>query len=109
VAQVNGTYEAPKVIPQGHTLPLYFFDASLSKDIGFVTLTLAVSDVMNTKTFGTYYNAPDYTETTTHRRDPRYARFGAVFKFGKMDSSLFKKMKQQKKENANPTDQDLGF
>jgi iron complex outermembrane recepter protein len=109
VAQVNGTYEAPKVIPQGHTLPLYFFDVSLSKDFNFVTLTLAVSDVMNTKAYGTYYDTPDYTETTIHRRDPRYARLGATFKFGKMDSSLFKKMKQQKKENANPTDQDLGF
>jgi hypothetical protein len=109
VAQVNGTYEAPKVVAEGHTLPVYFADVSLSKDFGFVALNLTVSDVANTRSFGTYYNTPDYTETTIRRRDPRYARLGATFKFGKMDSSLFKKLKKLKKEGSGSGDQDLGF
>ncbi len=109
VGQINGTYEAPKIVPQGHTLPLYFFDLSASKDFGIAALTIAVSDVMNTKSYGTVYNTATYTETTIHRRDPRYARIGVTFKFGKMDSSLFKKMKQKKdKDSGNPGD-DMGF
>jgi iron complex outermembrane receptor protein len=108
VAQVNGTYEAPKVIAQGNTLPVYFIDASVSKDFGIAALTLAVSDIMNTKSYGTYYSTPTYTETTIKRRDERYARLGVTFKFGKMDGSLFRK-KQQKKDNNAPNPDDMGF
>jgi outer membrane receptor protein involved in Fe transport len=107
VGQVNGTYEAPKVVAQGHTLPLYFVDLSVSKDFGIAALTLAVSDVANTKMYSTYYSTSTYNETVTHRRDPRYARLGVNFKFGKMDSSLFKKKKRD--QNAAPNPEDLGF
>ena len=109
VGQVNGTYEAPKIVPQGHTLPLYFFDLSASKDFGVAALTLAVSDVMNTKSYGTVYNTASYNETYIHRRDPRYARLGVTFKFGKMDSSLFKKMKQKKNSDTGNPGDDMGF
>ena len=108
-AQVNGTYEAPKVVAQGNTLPVYFIDASVSKDFGIATLTLAVSDIMNSRSFGNYYNTPSYIETTIRRRDQRYARLGVTFKFGKMDGSLFRKSKQKKdKDLGNPGD-DMGF
>jgi len=107
VAQVNGTYEAPKPIAQGHTLPLYFVDLSASKDFGIATLTLAVSDVANTKIYSSYYSTSTYNETVTHRRDPRYARLGVTFKFGKMDASLFKK--KRKDTNGAPNGDDMGF
>jgi outer membrane receptor protein involved in Fe transport len=106
-AQVNGNYEAPKPVAQGHTLPLYWVDLSASKDFGIAVLTLAVSDVANTKIYSTYYSTPTYNETVTHRRDPRYARLGVTFKFGKMDASIFKKKK--KDQNGPPNGDDLGF
>ena len=106
-AQVNGNYEAPKPVAQGHTLPLYWVDLSVSKDFGIAALTLAVSDVANTKMYSTYYSTPTYNETVTHRRDPRYARLGVTFKFGKMDGSIFKKKK--KDQNGVPNGDDLGF
>ena len=77
-AQVNGTYEAPKILAQGHTLSLYYMDASISKDLGsLATLTLSVSDILNTKRYGSYYDTPSYIETSIRRRDQRYARLGS--------------------------------
>ncbi|HWB64485.1 MAG TPA: outer membrane beta-barrel family protein [Chitinophagales bacterium] len=110
VGQINGTYEAPRIIPQGHTLPLYFFDLSVSKDLGIVSFNLSVSDVLNSKVHGNYYDTPTYIQTNTHRRDVRYARLGMSIKFGKLDSSIFKLKKQLKKEQQNaPSGDDLGF
>ncbi len=93
-AQVNGAYESPRIIAQGNTLPVYYFDCSLSKDFGMVALNLSVSDVLNSRTYGTYNNTPTYIQTSTRRRDQRYARLGVSFKFGKMDGSIFKKKKK---------------
>ena len=83
-------------------------DASLSKDLGnLATLTLSVSDILNTKRYGSYYDTPSYIETQIRRRDQRYARLGVVFKFGKLDSSFFKKKK--KDMNQNNGNEDMGF
>ena len=107
-AQVNGSYESPRIIAQGHTLPVYYFDCSLSKDLGPVTLNLSVSDVLNSRIYGTYYDTPSYIQTSTRRRDQRFARLAVVFKFGKMDGSIFKKKK--KDQNAAPQGgDDMGY
>jgi hypothetical protein len=108
VGQVNGTYEAPRVIPQGHTLPMYFFDISVSKDLGIVSFNLTVSDVLNSRTHGTYYDTPTYIQTSTRRRDMRFAKLGITIRFGKMDSSIFKLKKQMKKDMPANGD-DMGF
>jgi iron complex outermembrane recepter protein len=108
VAQVNGSYESPRIIAQGNTLPMYYFDCSLSKDLGPVTLNLAVSDVLNSRSFGSYNDAPSYIQTQIRRRDQRYARLGVSFKFGKMDGSLFKKKQKKDPNQGNPGD-DMGF
>ena len=106
-AQVNGSYESSRIIAQGTRLPVYFFDCSVSKDLGPVTLNLAVSDVLNTRVYGTYYDTPTYIQTQTRRRDQRYARLGVSFKFGKMDASIFKKKK--KDQNGAPNGDDQGY
>ena len=108
-AQINGTYEAPRIIPQGHTLPLYFFDLSASKDIGIVTLNLSVSDVLNSKVHGTYYDTPTYIQTSTRRRDMRYARLGVTVRFGKMDASIFKSKKVKKDKDQPSGGDDMGY
>jgi len=104
--QVNGTYESPRIIAQGHTLPFYFFDMSAAKDFGPVSLNLTVSDVLNSKIHGYYYDTPTYTETATHRRDERFARLGMNIKFGKMDSSIFGKKKKKPSDNGGGEDMD---
>jgi hypothetical protein len=115
--QVNGTYEAPKVLPQGKSIPLYYFDVSLAKDFGFFTLNFTVSDVMNTKASGSEIYQPyaynsetgtssGFTNSTSRRRDERYAKLGISFRFGKMDASLFKKKKPSVPDSGGG---DMGF
>jgi hypothetical protein len=115
--QANGTYEAPKILPQGKTTELHYFDLSLSKDfMGFITLNLTVSDVLNSKANGTnIYEAsqiestgyiPGFRQETLRRRDQRYAKLGISIKFGKMDASLFKKKRPAQQDSGGG---DMGF
>jgi len=102
--QLNGNYEAPKIIPQGTTRPQYYMDATLSYNYKYKWMfNLLVSDVFNTKRMGTNYITPYYTQEMSRRRESRYIRLSITYLFGKMDVSVFKRAKQQKGDNQ--TDQ----
>ena len=110
--QGNGTYEAPKILPQGKTTQMYYFDLSLSKDFGFFTLNFTVSDVLNSRASGSHLvetgSDPEVTTIVdqSRRRDQRYAKLGVSFRFGKMDASLFKKKKPSGSDQGGG---DMGF
>jgi iron complex outermembrane receptor protein len=89
--QVNGTYEAPKVIINGRTLDMYFMDISLNKMISTKwVFNLTLSDVFNTKRMGTSLATNYYTQDLSRRRETRYLKFSVTYLFGKFDSSIFK-------------------
>jgi outer membrane receptor protein involved in Fe transport len=95
--QLNGNYEAPKIIPQGTTRPQYYMDATLSYNYKFKWMfNLLLSDCFNTKRMGSHYDTPYYIQDMSRRRESRYIRFSVTYLFGKMDVSIFKKAKQQK-------------
>ncbi len=95
--QVNGTYEAPKIMPQGTSRQYYFMDASLSYNWKFKWMfNLLLSDCFNSKRMGSLYDTPYYTQELVRRRETRYLRFSVTYLFGKMDVSIFKRAKQQK-------------
>jgi hypothetical protein len=100
--QTNGNYEAPKILPQGTTLPMYFMDISLNKMLNrkFI-FNLTVSDVFNSKRMGSYYSTPDYIQDLSRRRENRFVRLSVTWLFGKMDSSIFKTAKRMKKEGGS--------
>lgn len=105
--QVNGNYQAPQIIPQGTTRVTEFMDVTISKNIKQkLTFTLLVSDVFNSKRFGNNYDTPQYTQDLSRRRETRYIKLTLMYMFGKMDSGVFKKMKQMKKEGGD--DQGMG-
>ena len=90
--QLNGTYEAPKILPQGKTIEMYFMDLSLNKMINMKYIfNLSVSDVLNSKVMGSYYYTPDYMQKLSRRRETRYVRFSFTWLFGKFDSSIFRR------------------
>ena len=100
--QVNGNYQAPQIIPQGTTRIVQFMDVTISKNIKQkLIFTLLLSDVFNSKRNGTNYNTTDYIQDLSRRRETRYLKFTVMYMFGKMDSGIFKKMKQQKKEGGD--------
>lgn len=101
-AQINGSYEAANILPQGKTTPLYFFDISVSKEIGIATINLTLSDVLNTKTYGAEYITPEFIQSTSRRREVRYAKLGVTFKFGKEEKNS--RSKKPKKESRDEED-----
>jgi len=98
--QLSGSYESPKVIPQGTTTALYFADCGLSKDIKkFLIFTLSVSDIFNTKSRGTNLITDQYTQELVTRREIRYVKFTVTMRFGKADASIFKRKPQQQQQS----------
>jgi iron complex outermembrane receptor protein len=94
--QLNGSYQAPQIIPQGTTRAIQYLDITFSKTIyRFMTATILLSDAFNSKRMGTDFNTPDYIQTLSRRRETRYIKFSLSFVFGKMDASIFKRLKQK--------------
>lgn len=94
--QINGNYEAPKIIPQGRTNPMYGFDISLNKMIKTKwIINASLSDVLNSRKMGTHYDTPYYLQDMSRRREVRYAKISVSYLFGKMDASIFKRKNQK--------------
>jgi iron complex outermembrane receptor protein len=98
-AQINGSYETPNILPQGKTTPLYFFDISVSKEIGIATINLTLSDVLDSKTHGSQYITPEFIQSVSRRREVRYAKIGVTFKFGKEEKP--RNSRRSKKESKD--------
>lgn len=93
-AQINGGYEAPKIIPQGSTKEVYSIDLSLNKEIiKTLSVNLTLNDVFNTRRFGTYYESDAFTQDLSRRRETRFLRLTVSWRFGEMDTSIFRKKK----------------
>lgn len=92
--QANGSYEAPRIIPQGTTKDVYSIDLSLNKEvIKTVSMTLTLNDAFNTRRFGTFYESETFTQDLSRRRETRFLRLNITWRFGEMDTSLFRKRK----------------
>jgi iron complex outermembrane receptor protein len=97
--QVDGQYEAPRIIPQGTTKEVYAIDFSLNKEINKkFTFNFTVNDVFNTRRWGTYFDTPTFTQDLSRRRDVRFMRIGFTWRFGETDVSLFRKKNNQRRE-----------
>jgi iron complex outermembrane receptor protein len=100
--QVNGSYEAPRIIAQGETKPVYSIDLSLAKEIvKTLSVNLTLNDVFNTKRFGTYYETDAFTQDLSRRRETRFLRLTVTWRFGEMDTSLFRKKKANRDSQQN--------
>ncbi|MDI1354325.1 MAG: outer membrane beta-barrel protein [bacterium] len=105
--QANGSYESPKILLLGATIPVYSMDLSLNKMFGTKwVVTAALTDVFNTRRMGTHYETPYYIQDLSRRRESRYARLTVTYLFGKMDASIFKRAKQMKGTDNQQGNQD---
>jgi outer membrane cobalamin receptor len=101
--QINGSYEAPRIIPQGRTLDVYSMDISLAKEFNKkFSMNFTVNDVFNTKRWGALYETANFNQDFSRRWESRYARLTFSWRFGEMDQSLFRK------RNTNKRDRDSG-
>jgi hypothetical protein len=105
--QINANYEAPKVIINGRTVPNYFADVSLNKMLKAKWIfNVMLSDVFNTKTFGSHATNTFFDQTIYRRREARYLRLSITYLFGKFDSSILKRMGGKNKNNTQTTTQE---
>lgn len=92
--QANGSYEAPRIIPQGTTKEVYSIDLSVNKEIAkTLSFNVTLNDVFNTRRFGTYYESETFTQDLSRRRETRFLRLSVTWRFGEMDASIFRKRK----------------
>jgi len=107
--QINGNYDAPKVIINGRTVPNYFVDISLNKMLKAKWIfNLALSDAFNTKTYGSEATNIFFDQTIYRRRESRFLRFSITYLFGKFDTSIFKRFGGKNKGTSPQMGQDGG-
>ncbi len=98
--QLSGNYESPKIIPQGTATQVYFADCGLSKDYKkFLTFTLSLSDIFDTKNKGSHLVTDQYIQDMVARRESRYLKFSVMMRFGKADASIFKRKPAQQQSD----------
>ena len=99
--QVSGNYESPAVFPQGKSKEVYFADCGLIKEFGKIfTLSFTVSDLFDTKGKGSYLITDTYIQNYWSRRETRYFKLTATYKFGKADATVFRKKPQRSDDSG---------
>ncbi|MBK8556301.1 MAG: outer membrane beta-barrel protein [Lewinellaceae bacterium] len=93
----------PTNTAQGYTLDNWFVDAALRYDFlqRKASLTLAVNDIFRTRRNGTYTSSDLFIQEAYRYRDPQVARLNFSYRFGKMDSSLFKRKNMKMNMQGN--------
>jgi outer membrane receptor protein involved in Fe transport len=117
--QANGDYQSKTVIPistggggrggffgasqaagsNGYLNPSYGVDLSVRRDIiknkngqGYQAfLTLSMNDVFRTRIYDVYTTSDFFTQSLKRRRDPQVLRLQFNWRFGKVDTNLFKR------------------
>ena len=89
----GGWRGGPTNTAQGYTLENWFVDFSVRKSIlkRKGNITLSIRDIFRTRQNGTYTASQFFIQDTWRIRDPQVARLNFSYRFGKMDSSLFKR------------------
>lgn len=97
--QLSANYEAPRILPQGRQLSVYFADISANYTHNkHWQWSLTLSDMFNTKRFGTRIENAVYTQTLVRRWEQRYVRMNVTYTFGEQDVSLFRRRSQNRRE-----------
>jgi hypothetical protein len=88
---------------QGYVEPTYGLDLSVKKEFGKnknMTLTLSMQDVLRTRVQFTHSETDIFIQDTFKRRDWQLLRFNFGWKFGKVDSALFKRKNMKQNEGG---------
>ncbi len=93
----------PTNTAQGYSLENWFVDAALRKEVlnKKGTITLNVNDIFKTRRNGTYTESAFFTQELYRYRDPQIFRLNFSYRFGKMDTSLFKRKNMKMNMQGN--------
>ena len=127
--QFSGNYQAKTILPQGgggmqrgggffggpglgsaqgYSFPFYSFDMALRKDWTWkggnsASITLSMNDIFRTALFKTYSASTGdiaFNQITERRRDPQILRVNFSYRFGKIDTELFKRKNTKQDTNG---------
>jgi outer membrane cobalamin receptor len=86
--QINGRYNAPRVVPQGFVLPGPALDISFQKSFlnKSLSLTLRVSDVFDTQGFYIETNAPGVYQERSFKWETRRVFLTVNYNFGRLQA-----------------------
>jgi outer membrane receptor protein involved in Fe transport len=89
----RGPWGGPTNTAQGYTLDYWFVDAALRKDLfdRRATLTLNIQDIFRSRRTGAFAASEFFIQDSWRIRNPQLVRMNFSYRFGKMDSSLFKR------------------
>ena len=78
---------------QGYTLDYWYVDAAVRKDLfkRKVNVTLSISDIFKTRKSGTHSENDFFIQDSWRIRAPQVVRLNVSYRFGKPDTSLFKR------------------
>ena len=86
----------PQTTSQGYNFPRYGFDLAIRKEWTWKkgnsgSLSLSMNDIFKTQEFKTYSESLYFNQISSRRRDPQVLRLNFSFRFGKFDTTLFKR------------------
>ncbi|MFN0213715.1 MAG: TonB-dependent receptor domain-containing protein [Saprospiraceae bacterium] len=86
-------WSGPTSTAQGYTIPVWYVDFSVRKDLWKRTgsITLSVQDIFRSRRTGSYTESDYFNQETWRRRDPQLVRVNFSYRFGKFDVSLFRR------------------
>ncbi len=87
-------FGGPQTTAQGYIRPRYEVEAALRYEFlkeKRANLTLAINDIFRTNKYDQYSSSPSFEQNTWRLRDPQILRLNFSWRFGKFDTSLFKR------------------
>jgi hypothetical protein len=95
----GGMFGAQPTGSQGYQNPNYGMDLSVRRDIiknkngqGYAgSLTLSMNDIFRTRIYDVVTEDPSFTQNLVRRRDPQVLRLQFNWRFGKVDTNLFRR------------------
>lgn len=103
--QITGNYESKQIQPQGERAAQYSADIAVRKEFlkkKNLVVSLALNDIFNTDRNLTYTTTAYSEQERYRKRATRELRINVAYRFGKMDTQLFKR-KNSKKEDQQET------
>jgi outer membrane receptor protein involved in Fe transport len=97
----------PTNTAQGYSIPVWYVDFSLRKDLWNrkATITLNIQDIFRSRKQGSHTESDFFIQDTWRRRDPQLVRVNFSYRFGKFDTSLFRR----KNTRTESEGMDVGF
>ncbi len=130
--QLSGSYQSKTILPpggggrggghgggmfgqsssaQGYVRPVYYVDLGLRYTFmkeNRASISVNMSDVFRTRVSDIHSESPFFIQDVFRRRDPQVVRVNFSWRFGKFDTSLFKRKNQREPDNGNNDIMNMG-